>query len=254
MSWSCFTRCSTRAGWKTARGARSISKNTVIILTSNVGTDLIMKVCADEETIPAPPALAEMLRPEMLKHFKPAFLGRLKVVPYFPITDRNMRRIIELKLNRVAKRMRENRNVAFIYDPALVDSIAQRCTEVASGARNVDHIMTNTLLPEMSRELLSRMAGGEQINQIKVRIQVTSSSLTCSKSSRQLMNDSLPDTGPFRLDRCADLSPLRRALEDAGYTQSAVAATVGMDAASGKLCEPEVALRAHGCECRLTTP
>jgi type VI secretion system protein VasG len=146
-------------------------KNTVIILTSNVGTYLIMKVCADEETIPAPPALAEMLRPEMLKHFKPAFLGRLKVVPYFPITDRNMRRIIELKLNRVAKRMRENRNVAFIYDPALVDSIAQRCTEVASGARNVDHIMTNTLLPEMSKELLSRMAGGEQINQIKARIQ-----------------------------------------------------------------------------------
>jgi len=146
-------------------------KNTVIILTSNVGTDLIMKVCADEETIPAPPALAEMLRPEMLKHFKPAFLGRLKVVPYFPITDRNMRRIIELKLNRVAKRMRENRNVVFVYDQALVDSIAQRCTEVASGARNVDHIMTNTLLPEMSKELLSRMAGGEQINQIKVRIQ-----------------------------------------------------------------------------------
>jgi type VI secretion system protein VasG len=146
-------------------------KNTVIILTSNAGTDLIMKVCADEETMPAPAALAEMLRPEMLKHFKPAFLGRLKVVPYFPITDRNMRRIIELKLNRVAKRMRENRHVAFVYDQALVDSIAQRCTEVASGARNVDHIMTNTLLPEMSRELLSRMASGEQINQIKARIQ-----------------------------------------------------------------------------------
>ncbi len=146
-------------------------KNTVIILTSNVGTDQIMKVCADPETMPDPPALGEMLRPELLKHFKPAFLGRLKVVPYYPISDRNMRRIIELKLNRVAQRLRENRNVAFVYDEALVDSIAGRCKEVASGARNVDHIMTNTLLPEMSKELLSRMAGGEQINRIAVRIE-----------------------------------------------------------------------------------
>jgi len=145
-------------------------KNTVIILTSNVGTDLIMKVSADEETMPDPPALAEMLRPELLKHFKPAFLGRLKVVPYLPITDRNMRRIIELKLGRVTKRMRENRNVAFVYDEALIDSIAGRCTEVQSGARNVDHIMTNTLLPEMSKELLSRMASGEQIKQLKAKL------------------------------------------------------------------------------------
>jgi type VI secretion system protein VasG len=146
-------------------------KNTVIILTSNVGTEQIMKVCADPETMPDPPALGEMLRPELLKHFKPAFLGRLKVVPYYPITDRNMRRIIELKLSRVARRMRANRNVAFVYDDALVESIAARCTEVASGARNVDHIMTNTLLPEMSRELLSRMAAGEQIHRIAVRLE-----------------------------------------------------------------------------------
>ncbi len=117
-------------------------KNTVIILTSNVGTEQIMKVCADPETMPDPPALGEMLRPELLKHFKPAFLGRLKV-----------------------------RNVAFVYDDALVESIAARCTEVASGARNVDHIMTNTLLPEMSRELLSRMAAGEQIHRIAVRLE-----------------------------------------------------------------------------------
>jgi type VI secretion system protein VasG len=145
-------------------------KNTVIILTSNVGTDLIMKVSADEETMPDPPALADMLQPELLKHFKPAFLGRLKVVPYLPITDRNMRRIIELKLGRVTKRMRENRNVSFVYDEALIDSIAGRCTEVASGARNVDHIMTNTLLPEMSKELLARMASGEQIKQLKAKL------------------------------------------------------------------------------------
>jgi type VI secretion system protein VasG len=151
-------------------GRRIDFKNTLIILTSNLGTDTIMKVCADEETMPDAPALAEMLRPELLKHFKPAFLGRLKVVPYFPITDKNMRLIVKLKLDRIAKRMRENRNVAFLYDEQLIESVASRCTEVESGARNVDHILTNTLLPEMSKELLSRMATGEQIKEVKVSL------------------------------------------------------------------------------------
>jgi type VI secretion system protein VasG len=145
-------------------------KNTLIILTSNLGTDLIMKVCADEETMPDPPALTEMLRPELLKHFKPAFLGRLKVVPFLPITDKNMRLIAKLKLNRIAQRMRENRNVAFLYQEELIESIADRCTEVDSGARNIDHILTNTLLPGMSKELLSRMATGEQIKEVSVSL------------------------------------------------------------------------------------
>ena len=145
-------------------------KNTVIILTSNLGTDLIMKVCSDEETMPEPPALAEMLGPELQKHFKPAFLGRLKVVPYFPISDRDMKLIVKLKLDRVAKRMQENRNVSFVYEEDLVESIGNRCTEVDSGARNIDHIMTNTLLPEMSNELLARMVTGEQIKEVKVSL------------------------------------------------------------------------------------
>ena len=151
-------------------GRRIDFKNTVIILTSNLGTDMIMKVCADEETMPDAPALGEMLRPELQKRFKPAFLGRLKVVPYYPITDKNMRFIVKLKLDRVAARMRENRNVSFVYDEKMIESIAGRCTEVDSGARNVDHILTNTLLPEMSKELLSRMAAGEQIKEIKVSL------------------------------------------------------------------------------------
>jgi type VI secretion system protein VasG len=145
-------------------------KNTLIILTSNLGTDLIMKVCSDEETMPDPPALAEMLRPELQKHFKPAFLGRLKVVPYFPITDKIMRLIIKLKLDRIAKRMQENRNISFLYDEEMIESIGSRCTEVDSGARNVDHILTNTLLPEMSKEMLSRMAKGEQLKEVKVAL------------------------------------------------------------------------------------
>ncbi|PXF57233.1 MAG: type VI secretion system ATPase TssH [Deltaproteobacteria bacterium] len=151
-------------------GRRIDFKNTLIILTSNLGTDLIMKVCSDEETMPDAPGLTEMLRPELLKQFKPAFLGRLKVVPYFPITDKNMRLIVKLKLDRIAKRMLENRNVTFKYDESLIESIASRCTEVESGARNVDHILTNTLLPDMSKELLSRMARGEQIKEVDVSL------------------------------------------------------------------------------------
>jgi type VI secretion system protein VasG len=145
-------------------------KNTLIILTSNMGTDTIMKVCADEETMPTSQGLADMLRPELIKHFKPAFIGRLKVVPYFPITDTNLRLIVKLKLSKIAKRMLENRNVVFRYDDEIVESIAKRCTEVESGARNIDHILTNTLLPEMSRELLSRMAAGKQIAEVKVSL------------------------------------------------------------------------------------
>jgi len=129
-----------------------------------------MKVCADEDTMPGAEALRDMLRPELQKRFKPAFLGRLIVVPYYPITDKNMRLIVKLKLDRIARRMRENRNVEFRYEDALIDMIASRCTEVESGARNVDHILTKTLLPEMSRELLARMAGGEQIKELNVSV------------------------------------------------------------------------------------
>jgi len=143
-------------------------KNTLMILTSNLGTDLIMKVCADKEGIPEPSVLSEMLTPDLQAHFKPAFLGRMKIVPYFPITDDNMKHIIRLKLDRIVKRMAKNKEIEFIYDDTIIDVIAERCTEVDSGARNVDHILTNTLLPEMSREMLSMMAKGESIQRIEV--------------------------------------------------------------------------------------
>jgi type VI secretion system protein VasG len=145
-------------------------KNTLIILTSNLGTDTIMKVCADDETKPDWKGLTDMLRPELVKHFKPAFIGRLKIVPYYPITDNNMKLIVRLKLNKIVKRMKENRNVSFIYGEDLVDSIASRCTEVESGARNVDNILSGTLLPEMSKELLARMAAGEKFKEIRVKM------------------------------------------------------------------------------------
>jgi type VI secretion system protein VasG len=119
-------------------GRRIDFKNCLIILTSNLGTDLIMNLCADEETMPDPAGMSEMVKPELLKHFKPALLGRMKIVPYYPITDENMKRIIRLKLERIVKRMQENLDVAFVYDDAVVDAIASRCTDVDSGARNAD--------------------------------------------------------------------------------------------------------------------
>jgi type VI secretion system protein VasG len=143
-------------------------KNTVLIMTSNAATDLVMKLCADPETRPDAAGLAEALHPELLKTFKPAFLGRLTVVPYFPLTDENMRKIVELQLDRIRRRVQENHRAAFRYDPELVAGIASRCTEVESGARNVDHILTRTLLPEMSAEVLARMAEGQPIEEIHV--------------------------------------------------------------------------------------
>jgi len=143
-------------------------KNTLILMTSNAGTDLVMKLCADPETRPEPPALAEALHSELLKTFKPAFLGRVTLVPYFPLADEVLRRIVVLQLDRIGRRLAENHRAKFHYDPALVAGIASRCTEVASGARNVDHILTRTLLPELSAEFLARMADDKPISEVRV--------------------------------------------------------------------------------------
>jgi type VI secretion system protein VasG len=145
-------------------------KNTVILLTSNAGTDSVMKLCADPETRPDPFALADALRPDLLKFFKPAFLGRLIVVPYYPITDEVMREIIKLQLGRIRKRVEVNHRAKFRFDDALITAIANRCKEVESGARNVDHILTRTLLPEISQEVLSRMATGGTITDVHISV------------------------------------------------------------------------------------
>jgi type VI secretion system protein VasG len=145
-------------------------KNTIILMTSNAATDTIMKLCADPETRPEAEGLIDAIRPELVKIFKPAFLGRATVVPYFPISDEIMRRIIELQLGRLRKRLAENSGTDFGYDAALVDAIAGRCTETDSGARIVDHILTRSLLPDISRELLSRMAEGQTIASVHVGV------------------------------------------------------------------------------------
>jgi type VI secretion system protein VasG len=145
-------------------------KNTIILLTSNVGTDTIMKVCADPDTRPDAEGLASALRPDLLKAFKPALLGRLSLVPYFPLGDEVLRKIIQLQLRRIGDRVRENHRAAFRYDEAVVTTIAGRCKEVESGARNVDHILTGTLLPEVSREFLARMAEGQPVSHVHVGV------------------------------------------------------------------------------------
>jgi type VI secretion system protein VasG len=144
-------------------------KNTIIVLTTNVGTDTVMKLCkADPDTVPDAAGLAEALRPDLLKVFKPALLGRMTVVPYFPLGDEVIRRIIRLQLKRIADRVRESYKADFGYDEAVVETIAARCTEVESGARNIDHILTGTLLPEMSRMFLERLAEGKGVAAIRV--------------------------------------------------------------------------------------
>ncbi|MDH4079522.1 MAG: type VI secretion system ATPase TssH [Nitrospira sp.] len=145
-------------------------KNTVIIMTSNAGTDTFMKLCADPDTKPDPEGLADAIRGDLLKFFKPAFLGRTIVVPYYPIAPEIMRRIIELQIGRIRNRIRENHRAALSYDEALIDTIAKRCTEVDSGARNVDHILTRTLLPELSKEFLARMATGQPVSKVHIAV------------------------------------------------------------------------------------
>ncbi|MCB2076796.1 MAG: type VI secretion system ATPase TssH, partial [Novosphingobium sp.] len=144
-------------------------KNTLILLTSNVGTDLIMSMCEDDEMKPDPEALAQTLRPELLKVFPPALLGRLIVLPYFPLSPEMLKGIVTIQLNRIVKRVAENHDIAFVYGDDVVDYVVSRCNELASGGRMIDAILTNTMLPEISIELLNKQMGGEEVKEITVK-------------------------------------------------------------------------------------
>ena len=153
-----------------AEGRQIDFRNTIIILTSNVASAQMMQACLNKSAseMPGPEALAEMIRPQLMKHFKPAFLGRLAVVPFYPIGDDVLARIIRLKLDRIARRIDRNHEARFDYDDSLVNAVLARCTEVDSGARNVDTILNGTLLPEIADSVLARMAEGGAIARIKV--------------------------------------------------------------------------------------
>jgi type VI secretion system protein VasG len=153
-----------------AEGREIDFRNTLIILTSNVGSTQIMQACLNKpaDQLPAADNLADALRPVLFKSFKPAFLGRMKVVPYYPIADDVLVSIIELKLGRIRDRIAANHKAEFSWDDKLVDAVLARCTEVDSGARNVDHILNGTLLPEIAETVLARMAEGAAVERIKV--------------------------------------------------------------------------------------
>lgn len=153
-----------------AEGREIDFRNTLIILTSNVGSSQIMQACLNKpaDQLPSDDALAEALRPVLYQTFKPAFLGRTKVVPYYPISDEVLAEIIRLKLLRIGTRVAANHKAAFLWDEIVVDAVLQRCTEADSGARNVDHILNGTLLPQIAETALSRMAEGAAISSIKI--------------------------------------------------------------------------------------
>ncbi len=145
-------------------------KNTIIILTTNACTDQMMKLTADPETAPGQRALTDALKPELNKIFKPAFLGRMVLIPYYPVRDEALKQIIRLKLGKIQRRLAENHKITLSYDDAFLEAVASRCTEVESGARNVDNILTNTLLPDISRKILEGMAEGERMNALHVSV------------------------------------------------------------------------------------
>ena len=149
-------------------------RNCVIIMTSNAGTDTIAKLCADPELTPEPEQLREALQPDLLKSFKPAFLGRCNVVIYYPLRDEILRRICLLKLRSIGRRVQENYGTPFTFDDSVPDSIVARCREVESGARNIDNIISRTLLPELSGQLLTRMSSGDKIAKVHVGMDAAS--------------------------------------------------------------------------------
>jgi type VI secretion system protein VasG len=145
-------------------------KNTLILLTSNVGTDLIMGLCRDPELIPEPEEIAKALREPLLKVFPPALLGRLIVIPYYPLSDAVMGDIIRLQLGRIARRITEHHKVPFTYDDDVVALIKARCTEPESGGRMIDAILTNTMLPSISEAFLERVLEGEAVSRVAVGV------------------------------------------------------------------------------------
>jgi type VI secretion system protein VasG len=151
-------------------GRRIDFKNTLIILTTNVGTDLIMSLATDPKYREDSEALAQELRPELLKTFPAALLGRIVSIPYYPLSNEMLGSIVRLQLNRIGERIHDQHSVAFHYDQAVVDHIVSKCNDPDSGGRMIDNIITNTLLPTLSREFLKRSLAKERLHRANVSI------------------------------------------------------------------------------------
>jgi type VI secretion system protein VasG len=158
-------------GWmEDGEGRRIDFKNTIILLTSNVGTDLIMNMCKDPELMPEADGIAKALREPLLKQFPAALLGRLVVIPYYPLTDDRLANIARLQLGRIARRIEEHHQIPFSYDEEAVKLIVSRCVEVESGGRMIDAILTNTVLPDISREFLNRAVAGQELARVRLGV------------------------------------------------------------------------------------
>jgi type VI secretion system protein VasG len=159
-------------GWMEDGEGRDIDfRNTIILLTSNVGTDLIMNMCKDPELMPEPEGIAKALREPLLKQFPAALLGRLVVIPYYPLSDDMMANITRLQLGRIARRVAEHHKMPFTFDDEAVKLIVSRCTEVESGGRMVDAILTNTVLPAISKEFLTRTVAGQTLGGVRLVVE-----------------------------------------------------------------------------------
>lgn len=158
-------------GWMEDGEGRAIDfKNTLILLTTNIGTDLIMNMCKVPEPMPDPEGLAKALRRPLLGVFPPALLGRLVIIPYYPLSDSVLGDIVRLQLGRVERRIVENHGIPFIYNNDVVDHIVSRCTEFDSGGRMIDAILTNTLLPDLSQRILTAIVEGRSVKRTEVGV------------------------------------------------------------------------------------
>lgn len=159
-------------GWMEDGEGRHIDfKNTLILLTSNVGTEMIDNLCKDPDLMPEPDAIASSLHDPLLKVFPAALLGRLVVIPYYPLSDEVLAKVVRLQLGRIESRIQENHGIPLTYDDSVVKLIISRCTEVESGARMVDAILTNTLLPEISRHILIEKMEARPIGKIHIGVE-----------------------------------------------------------------------------------
>jgi len=158
-------------GWMEDGEGRLIDfKNTIILLTSNAGSDLIMSLCKDPELMPEPEAIGKALREPLLKVFPAALLGRIVTIPYYPLSEKMMGQIVRLQLNRIKKRVEANHGVPFTYDDEVVQQVVSRCNEVESGGRVIDALLTNTVLPRISHEYLTRLASGKPLSKVELSV------------------------------------------------------------------------------------
>jgi type VI secretion system protein VasG len=159
-------------GWMEDGEGRYIDfKNTIILLTTNAGSDLIMQLCKDPELMPEPDAIAKALREPLLKVFPAALLGRIVTIPYYPLSEEMLAAIVRLQLERIKRRVEANHGVPFVYDDDVVRLVVGRCNEVESGGRVIDAILTNTVLPKISREYLTRLSDGKSIARVALGVQ-----------------------------------------------------------------------------------